>query len=145
MSTHKISYYEAAKIIPKPTPNVNLRLQSHKTFPMLPHTQTPINNQTKKTQLNPKITLEHPEYLPTTSYVFQENHNKVSEIERLTTQIKQVLIKELNLQKIINKIKSLQNTILNSTQKTQNIEQDLLLINISNELNTIVNPDVSLS
>lgn len=83
-----------------------------------------------------------PEKIEEIPHIFNPNPYATTEIERLAHQIKQELIAQFNLTGIVEKIQAIQSTILKNTDKTETIEQDLLLINISNQLDSIINPEI---
>lgn len=95
----------------------------------------------KKMTIQPKV-FPKADLYEEAPHVFKPNPHTTSETERMVHRIKQELIAQFNLKGIVDKIKAIQDTILKSTNKTENIEQDLVLINISNQLNSILNPEI---
>lgn len=152
MAVNKTSFFEATKKYPRNNiSTVQYRLESEKQFPSLPE----IENETlsknfaqprkdKKKNIQQKYTFPQAEIIPEPQHTFEENPHRTSEIERITQHIKEEIIKQLNLKNIVDKIKAIQNNISQNTQKTDTIEQDLLIINISNELNAIINPEINI-
>jgi hypothetical protein len=166
MAFNKSSYFEAQKKFPKKSKSVNSRLNSLREFPNLPNTidDTPESNTSLHREMSKGITFSNvvqtnpfinktkhkiqPNKFPTAEqyeevpHIFEPNPYRTSEIEKLKCQIKKEIVEQFNLMGIVQKIHAVQQTILNSTKKTDTIEQDLLLINISNQLDSIINPEI---
>lgn len=96
----------------------------------------------KKFEIRP-TNFPRPEIYEEEPHVFNRNPHATTEMERMVHRIKQELIAQFNLKGIVDKIRAIQDTILKSTGKTETIEQDLILINISNQLNSILNPETN--
>lgn len=149
MATNKTSYFEASEKYPKKQKqDLQSRLDSVRDFPLLqdsnaPNTSNNIKQRKRIVNLKPHfITPQNSFNSQNTKHEFLPNPYKTTEIEKITQMIKEELIREFNLNKMFDKIKALQETIIKSTSKSDTITQDLLLINISNELNKIINPEV---
>lgn len=165
MAYNKTSFFEAQQKFPRKQKSVQSRLGSNRDFPSLPQTEfadntTGRNNawdfsksHTSATRLGavPKERRQpmthrnefpQPDIYEEEPHVFRPNPHATTEIERMTNQIKKELIAQFNLTGIFQKIQAIQNIIQKNTNKTETIEQDLFLINISSQLDSIVNPEV---
>lgn len=162
MALNKLSYIEAQQKYPKQQKSVQSRLNLNRDFPKLPdidsdNESTELNNHGAHSLLRGKLEKKkkdqkqlsfqknkfpEPEQYEEAPHVFKPNPFTTTDIEKLVHQIKKELIAHFNLTGIVEKIQAIQNTILKNTDKTETIEQDLLLINISNQLDTIINPEI---
>lgn len=87
-----------------------------------------------------KNVFPQPEIVEEPIHEFKENPYKVTEIEKLKQQLKNEIIIELNNSGVFNKIKKIQDLIKVQTSKDVNDwNSDLLLININEELGSILN------
>lgn len=154
MAINKTSYFEASDKYPRHTKqNLQARLDSIRDFPQLENNK-PRNiqnntQQTKQQRRRNDILTPHfqtPQNLFNTQNIhhdFSPNPYRTTEIEKITQIIKDDLIRQFNLNNLFDKIKTIQKTIIQSANKTDSIDQDLLLIDISEELNKIINPEVN--
>lgn len=129
MASEKLTFIEAAYRFPKKQ-SVQHRLNSHEDFPLLPNSTT--------NEVNEIITNS-----PKQSHT-QIPNNK--HMDKIAQQIKQDLIKQLNLDTIMKKMKTIQDSIIkfcqqHKKQKDQ-IDTDILLINISDQIKEIIEPEV---
>lgn len=159
MAYNKLSFVEAARHYPV-TSQVQYRLQDNFQFPPLnqPEIQPINNSNTPNTQniqnQNKQTTNKNNNDTKQSSNAQSNNNNNQApteyitkaELEQIVHKLKVEIIKQLNVTKIINKIKEIQETIINnlSTNNDPNnkIDNHLLLLNINNQLNELVNPDI---
>lgn len=154
MATEKLTFAEAARKIPKnKIESVQYRINSVGDFPTLGNAS--LNQVFKKYQnLNPVIhsskpksmaqiirnTYPQPEIVPEPAHEFKENPHKTTEFEKFIQDMKEIIIQELNIGKLIQKVKEIQNEIKTTTNKNvSDWQSDLLLIKINEELNSLFN------
>lgn len=163
MAYNKLSFMEAAKLYPVRS-EVQLRLQDTNEFPELspPENQTENNINTEtvnNTYTNNKTSTDiHKtqqqviipnKSLNNTQTTHRQDSNEYitkAELEKIVNTLKVEIIKQLNITKIINKIKQIQETIVKNITKANEENSKLdnrqILINISNQLNELVNPEI---
>lgn len=142
MAYNKLTFMEAEKLYPRPS-QTEQRLQSLTEYPAIPENQS---NEDKIIEVpiinnNPRIT-ENVNNNKTT-----ENGNFITkaELEQIVNKLKIEIVKQLNLNKLINKIKEIQDKIKESVankSKSHPIDQNLFLISISEQLDDLINPQI---
>lgn len=164
MAYNKLTFMEAAKLYPVQR-QVQYRLQDKAEFPeldepenqeqdLIVNTENP-QNQTLKNKppnvINQKQVINK-NTPPNNTQTNNNNNNAPSEyitkteLEQIVNKLKVEIIKQLNVTKLINKIKQIQETIVNNisqanetNSKTNNHQ---LLIDINKQLNELVNPEI---
>lgn len=156
MAYNKLTFAEAARSYPLPS-QIQYRLQDNSQFPILTQpeiqTETPIINEKLRHNPNKPITQQQPTNNPiqnsqskTYSNITTSEYITKTELEQIVNQLKVEIVKQLNVTKLITKIKEIQETIMNniSTTNEENSKSDnrQLLININKQLNELVNPEI---
>lgn len=139
MAREKLTFAEANMKFPR-NRSVQDRLQpainSLQEFPTLPSTSGGPSRD-RQTQNN---TVNNQQSINTNTH---QNTN----IEEIVTRVKTELIKQLNLDTIMDKIKAIQETVTNNTQLKQSGKKSkdaqTLLTEIMNEIKSIANPEVT--
>lgn len=124
MAINKTSFFEASDKYPKrPKNNVQGRLDSIRDYPPLEIGNQQMNkSQIKNTRniVNTKPNFPTPQNWFNTQnskHEFLTNPYKTTDIEKLTQMIKDDLIKQFNLNKMFDKIKAIQQIIIQSSKK----------------------------
>lgn len=135
MASEKLTFIEASFRFPKKH-SVQHRLNSIEDFPLLSNSDT---NNVIQDMPNHTETKQSNTELPQ-SQISNQNFHKIVQ------QVKSDLIKQLNLDTIIKKMKTIQDTIVKYSQQHKkhkdSIDSDILLIKISDQINEIIEPEV---
>lgn len=158
MAYNKLSFVEASRQYPTAS-QIQYRIQDNSQFPDLPppesepesilNTEIPQNNNKNKpkSKNQPKTNNKQ---TPTTTQM-NNNHTPSeyitkSELEQIVNQLKVEIVKQLNVTKLISKIKEIQETIKNniskSNEENSQIDNHKLLIDINLQLSDLVNPEI---
>lgn len=144
MAYNKLSFAEAEKLNPRPSQTAQ-RLQSLTDFPPIT-TDNDINNkQQPKPQNKKQIITNTQNNINTNKEVNNDNYITKPELEQIVNKLKVEIVKQLNLNKLINKIKEIQEKInenVSNEIQTNSKDQNLFLINISEQLNDLINPEI---
>lgn len=129
MAYNKLTFSEAEKRYPRQT-QTEIRLQSNEDFP-------PIDSNKENIQAEINWSGKNTHENPTEKYITK------SELEKIVNSLKMELVKQLNMNKLISKIKQIAGQIdvaINTDKptKTNNVQ---VLKNISEQLNEIINPE----
>lgn len=158
MAYNKLTFAEAAKLYPIPS-QIQYRLQDNSDFPSLTQPESlTTHNMNDVTQRNPPTSIPITQSQPNNYNQLQtDNRNNTnkstpteyitkSELDKIVNQLKIEIVKQLNVTKLINKIKEIQETIVNniSIAKEGNGKEDnhQLLIKINKQLNDLINPEI---
>lgn len=142
MAEEKLTFLEAAFRLPRNN-SVQYRLNSSKDFPNLPtsNNNSPPSDIIQQSELPNDIRSQN---LPQN----QTTNLKQYEINKIIQTVKSELLQQLNIDTLINKMKTIQNTITNHANqhksKKNSIDTDILLINISDQIRAIIEPEVKL-
>lgn len=159
MAYNKLSFDEAATLYPRQS-QTQQRLQSLAEFP--PIESQPTNNDTNKINEIPReIQTPTPDKAPAVNYkqalMTQDqrpetkeqkndtNYITKDELTQIVNKLKIEIVKQLNLTKLINKIKEIQENIANNITNTNDSKkgtENKFLISISEQLNELINPEI---
>lgn len=130
MANEKLTFTEAANRFPRPNLAQN-RLNSLTDFPPLLSDDT--NNNSAKIKPNTQTS--------------QDLSSVPDTIQKIVQQVKEQLIKQFDVAAIINKITGIQKTIIKHAETHKNskdpIDSDILLIKISDQIKSIIEPEVN--
>lgn len=142
MAYNKLTYLEAVKRYPNPS-QTQFRLQN-RDFPSLLDSGHEIVNSSQPNHTNNNNnTVNH----VITNTQTESNHPKEyitkTELTLIVNQLKTEIVKQLNITKLLIKIKEIQETITTSIDNSNNqSDNHQLLLNINKQLDEIINPEI---
>lgn len=142
MAYNKLTYLEAVKLYPNPS-QTQFRLQN-RDFPSLLDSGHEIVNSSQPNHTNNNNnTVNH----VITNTQTESNHPKEyitkTELTLIVNQLKTEIVKQLNITKLLIKIKEIQETITTSIDNSNNqSDNHQLLLNINKQLDEIINPEI---
>lgn len=157
MAYNKLTFVEAAKLYPIQS-RVQYRIQDNSEFPSLTqpeiqsvNTQTPemlkfSSNHNQNTQNQPINNSQKNSYTENRNNMMPTDYITKSELDQIVNKLKVEIVKQLNVTKLITKIKEIQESIVQnitkSNEENNQTNNHNLLITISQQLNDIINPEI---
>lgn len=144
MACNKITYPEAEKLYPNPS-QTQIRL-NFRDFPTLPVSESGKEQQDNNNNNSNNMVNNNIQSNPTPSPGNVQEYITKAELEQIVNKLKTEIVKQLNVHKLINRIKQIQETIvtsINNPNHDNNVtDKNKLLISINNQLNELINPPI---